>query len=557
MTDVTEAPSAPSEQPTPPPQGASADAAGGQNPSEMPQTDSTTTNVVPDGSLAEPDMERPGAWRLLLVAAAIGGLWWWQGLALVIVILALVFMITMHEFGHYVTAKRGGMKVTQFFIGFGPRIWSIKRGETEYGVRAIPAGAFVKVPGMLRDEEVAVSDEPRSYREASFKNRVVMASAGSAMHFIMAFVLLVSYFAFFDQVNTDEWGVEEVVPGSAAEAAGVQPGDRVISVDGIQVEGYDEMSDEIRSRPGETVPVVVQRGDGELTLTASLGARGSIIGTVGEDLSLFFVEDGAILSSAGERVVEAGLTEDSVITAINDVAIASPDDLEAAAEASAGGVLELEFVEGGGSELQTASLDLGTAVAATDPEGMIGTTSGYGTESKSLVQAVPAAGGMFWDLSKGSITGLVDVMNPSNLANFFGRAATTGPGGSDMSEVPTPAGDALAASQTENETRPISMVGAASLATGMAEADWGNLIGLLALLNIFIGLFNLVPLLPFDGGHIAIAFYEKIRERAKGDGRRYFIDPAKMYPIAVVVVGVLGLLFLSTVYLDIVDPVRL
>ncbi|MCB1026481.1 MAG: site-2 protease family protein, partial [Microthrixaceae bacterium] len=275
------------------------------------------------------------------------------------------------------------------------------------------------------------------------------------------------------------------------------------------------------------------------------------------DLGLFFVDDQAIVSSFGERALDAGLTEGAVITEINDVAIAAPEDLDAAAEASAGGVLELTYLPPEGAEAQTANLDLGTAVAATEPEGMIGTTSGYGTESMNALEAVPASAGMFWDLSTGSVTGLVRVMNPANLADFFGRAATTGPSGSDMSDVPTPAVDAREASQEANETRPISMVGAASIATGMAEADWGSLIGLLALLNIFIGLFNLVPLLPFDGGHIAIACYERIREKMNADGRRYYIDPAKMYPVAVVVVGVLGLLFLSTVYLDVVDPVRL
>ena len=112
----------------------------------------TSTNTVPDGTLDEPDMERAGVWRLALVVAALVALWWWQGWALVVVILALLFMITMHELGHYLMAKRAGMKVTQFFIGFGPRIWSTQRGETEYGIRAIPAGAFVKVPGRLRDE---------------------------------------------------------------------------------------------------------------------------------------------------------------------------------------------------------------------------------------------------------------------------------------------------------------------------------------------------------------------------------------------------------------------
>ncbi len=520
-------------------------------------TTATSTNTVPDGTLDEPEMERAGAWRLALVVAALVALWWWQGSALVVVILALLFMITMHELGHYLMAKRAGMKVTQFFIGFGPRIWSTQRGETEYGIRAIPAGAFVKVPGMLRDEEVSASDEPRSYRQASFKDRVTMASAGSAMHFLMAFVLLFAHFAFFDQIDSNNWSVESVVPGSAAAEAGLASGDRVLSVDGAKVDGQEDLSDEVRSRPGETVPIVVERDGEQIDLTATLGTRASIIGTVGEDLTLFFFEDGAVVKGFGELGEKAGLSEDAVITEINDVPINSADDLQAAADASAGGVLEIDYVPAGATGTRSANLDLGKAVAATDPEGMIGTTSAYAEVRKSPVEAAGASVSTFWDLSVNSVTGLVTVLNPANLVDFFGRAATTGPSGGDVSDEPTPAATARQASMEQDATRPMSLVGATSIATGLAEADWGALLLLLAVLNIFIGLFNLVPLLPFDGGHIAIAFYERIRERLKGDGRRYFIDPAKMYPVAVIVVGVLGLLFLSTVYMDVVSPIRL
>ncbi len=517
----------------------------------------TSTNTVPDGTLDEPDMERAGVWRLALVVAALVALWWWQGWALVVVILALLFMITMHELGHYLMAKRAGMKVTQFFIGFGPRIWSTQRGETEYGIRAIPAGAFVKVPGMLRDEEVSASDEARSYRQASFKDRVAMASAGSAMHFLMAFILLFAHFAFFDQADPDVWSVESVVPGSAAAEAGMASGDRVLSVDGAKVGGQEDLSDEVRARPGETVPIVVERDGKTLDLTATLGTRAPVIGTVGEDLSLFFIGDQAVVKGYGEREDKGGLSEDAVITEINDVPINSAVDLKAATKAAAGGVLEIDYVADGETRTQSTYLKLGKAVAATEPEGMIGTTSGYAEVGKNPVEAAGASVTTFWQLSRDSVTGLVTVLNPANLVDFFGRAATTGPSGGNVSDEPTPAATARQASMEQDATRPMSLIGATSIATGLAEVDWGQLLLLLAVLNIFIGLFNLVPLLPFDGGHIAIAFYERIREKLKGDGRRYFIDPAKMYPVAVIVVGVLGLLFLSTVYMDVVSPIKL
>ncbi|MEZ5380721.1 MAG: site-2 protease family protein [Microthrixaceae bacterium] len=541
MTDVTD--------PNPSPVEAPQDAADGPAAEQ--------DKLVEEDKVAEEAMERPGWWRLVLVAAALLGLWWWQGLALVVVIVSLVFMITMHELGHYLTAKRAGMKVTQFFVGFGPRVWSVRRGETEYGIRAIPAGAFVKVPGMLRDEQVAPEDEARSYRQASFKDRVTMASAGSAMHFIMAFILLFIQFSFFGQQDPDQWSVAEVLPGSAAAAAGIQPGDRIVSVDGQAVSTTEDLGDEVRKRAGETVPVEVQRDGQTVALEASLGARASVIGTVGEDLGLFFTDEGGAVKAFGDRAVDAGLNENDIVTEINGVALTRPEALVAATEAAEGGELAITYLPAAGGDATTTSLDLGTAVAATKPEGMIGTTSEYAEIRKNPWQATTASVGAFWELSTGSISGLVRVMNPANLADFFGRAATARPDDGNLSDTPTPASTALRASQEENETRPISMVGAASLATGFAEADWASLLMLMAVLNIFIGLFNLTPLLPFDGGHIAIACYERIRERMAGDGKRYFIDPKRMYPVAVAVVSVLGLLFLSTVYLDVVNPIRI
>src|SRR4029079_19291502 len=98
--------------------------------------------------------------------------------------------IVLHELGHFLTAKKAGMKCTEFFIGFGPRIWSFRRGETEYGVKAIPAGAYVKIIGMNHLEEVDPSDEERTYRRKPFWRRLSVAVGGSTMHFLIAFVLI-------------------------------------------------------------------------------------------------------------------------------------------------------------------------------------------------------------------------------------------------------------------------------------------------------------------------------------------------------------------------------
>jgi membrane-associated protease RseP (regulator of RpoE activity) len=279
---------------------------------------------------------------------------------------------------------------------------------------------------MLRDEEVSASDEARSYRQASFKDRVAMASAGSAMHFLMAFILLFAHFAFFDQADPDVWSVESVVPGSAAAEAGMASGDRVLSVDGAKVGGQEDLSDEVRARPGETVPIVVERDGKTLDLTATLGTRASVIGTVGEDLSLFHRRPSG---RQGLRRAwrQGGPQRDAVITEINDVPINSAVDLKAATKAAAGGVLEIDYVADGETRTQSTYLKLGKAVAATEPEGMIGTTSGYAEVGKNPVEAAGASVTTFWQLSRDSVTGLVTVLNPANLVDFLVGRPPPGP----------------------------------------------------------------------------------------------------------------------------------
>ena len=112
-----------------------------------------------------------------------------NALPVLLVIFALVVMVMVHELGHFTAAKLSKMKVTEYFLGFGPRLWSVRRGETEYGVKAIPAGGYVRIVGMTTAEEIDPVDEPRSYRQSTFPRRFFVGVAGSAMHFVMAFLL--------------------------------------------------------------------------------------------------------------------------------------------------------------------------------------------------------------------------------------------------------------------------------------------------------------------------------------------------------------------------------
>src|SRR5207244_11876420 len=108
----------------------------------------------------------------------------------VAIIVGLIITIMLHEWGHYIAAKKSGMKVTEFFLGFGPRVWSFRRGETEYGVKAIPAGGYVRIVGMNNLEEVDPEDEPRTYRQAKFSKRLTVVVAGVSVNLVLAYCLL-------------------------------------------------------------------------------------------------------------------------------------------------------------------------------------------------------------------------------------------------------------------------------------------------------------------------------------------------------------------------------
>src|SRR5688572_13910164 len=145
---------------------------------------------TPEAPIEATEGDIPGKLGLAFLVLGALALGIFGGWPILVVVLSLVFMIFMHELGHYLTAKSAGMKVTEFFIGFGPRIWSFQKGETEYGLKVIPAGAYVKVIGMNNLDEVDPADEAKTYRQASYPRRMAVAVAGSTMHFLQAILLL-------------------------------------------------------------------------------------------------------------------------------------------------------------------------------------------------------------------------------------------------------------------------------------------------------------------------------------------------------------------------------
>ena len=206
---------------------------------------------------------------------------------ILIFVLALAFVIMLHEFGHFITAKAFGMKVEKFFLGFGPTLWSVRRGETEYGVKAIPAGGFVKIIGMNQFEEVDPADAGRTFRDRVWWKRVIVLSAGSFTHFVVAWILLFGGLVAVglpDVEATPTNEINQVVEGSPADRAGLQPGDRIVAIDGQPVTDFDGVRAGLQGRAGETVSLTVERDGERLQLEPTLadqlpdGTRGAFLG---------------------------------------------------------------------------------------------------------------------------------------------------------------------------------------------------------------------------------------------------------------------------------------
>lgn len=381
----------------------------------------------------------------------------------VLVILAVLLMIVFHEFGHFATAKLTGMKVTEFFVGFGPRLWSVRKGETEYGVKALPLGGYCKIPGMTMLEEVDPVDEPRTFRQQGFWKRLLVLVAGSATHFILAFVLLYGGLAFgaIRPLNAEplpvvdllsDFGTEGATP---AQRAGFREGDRIVAVDGDLVTDWEEVRGYTSERPGEEIEYVVER--------------------------------------AGRRIPLRATPVDARRVVVDGQPIAAPDG---------------------------------------PPVGLVGITPRW--ESYTLLSAVPVAGKELGVIVGETVTALRRLANLDGIDRYI---------------------DQLQGEQTQiDDPRFLSPVGLAQVANTAAESGIGTVLFLLIAINVFVGMFNMVPLLPLDGGHVAVAVYEAIRTRR---GKRYFADVSKLQPVLIVTLALLAALALTSLWLDIFQPLQL
>lgn len=177
----------------------------------------------------------------------------------VAIIVGIFVTIMLHEAGHMIMAKRGGMKVTEFFVGFGPRLWSFRRGETEYGVKAIPLGGYVRIIGMSNLEEVQPEDEPRAYRNASTANKLKTILAGITVNLLIAFILFFTVIVGAGEMKPTT-GVERLTEKGPAVEAGIRPGDRIVAIDGQPIHSWDALGSKVRPSGGKRLLVTVDRG---------------------------------------------------------------------------------------------------------------------------------------------------------------------------------------------------------------------------------------------------------------------------------------------------------
>jgi membrane-associated protease RseP (regulator of RpoE activity) len=379
-----------------------------------------------------------------------------------IFIAAILVVVMVHESGHFLMAKLFDFKATKFFLGFGPTVWSFQRGETEYGIKAIPAGGFVKIVGMNPYETVATSEQARAYFNKPRWQRALVLIAGSATHWPVAFlILMVTSMTLGFPTGRASSEVSAISSASPALAAGFEVGDVITGVGDIETSSWERISAYIRAHEGEATTFTVLRDGSEQPLEVELGR------------AIFKPRQGPV-----------------------DYAPASG-----------------ELREPRGDERLV---------------GFLGVQPRELFEKKGFFGAAADASTKTWEATKLSVQGIGQVFSMVVDGRLWG--ALTGSGERAIDEGP------------------LGIVGAGRIASeSVSTGQYLNLIGLIVGFTIFVGLMNLLPLPPLDGGHLAVVAYEAVTKRP--------VDMKKLIPVAAAVLSFFVILFVASLYLDIARPI--
>src|SRR5437868_6674387 len=175
----------------------------------------------------------------------------------------ILLIILIHEAAHFGVAKAFGIKVEEFFVGFGPRLWAVRKGETEYGVKALPFGGYVRIAGMNPFEEIAPEDKDRVFKAKKAWQRAIVLSAGSFTHFVVGLLIIVGVLMAYGEpaTSTKIGDVQKTFEGkpSPAAAAGFKPGDILFSVNGQPTHHWEDSTEVLRASAGKVVTIVVRR----------------------------------------------------------------------------------------------------------------------------------------------------------------------------------------------------------------------------------------------------------------------------------------------------------